>query len=57
MTLMDKNSLMIFLKAGINTIEVSEKLIAKKGCGFFPSTYRVEKIKTSGLKWNMGNSD
>ena len=55
--LMDKNSVMLLLKPGYNTIELSWQLVAKKGCGFFPSSHKVEKVRTEGLKWNMGNSD
>ena len=56
-TLMDKNSLMLFLRSGQNTIDVSKTLMANKGCGFFPSSEKVKEIKTTGLRWNMGNSD
>ena len=54
---MDKNSIMLLLKPGCNSIELSWQLVAKKGCGFFPSSHKVEKVRTEGLKWNMGNSD
>ena len=56
-TLMDKNSLILLLKKGTHNISISKKLVASKGCGFFPISERVEYIKTSGLKWNMGNPD
>ncbi len=55
--LMDKNSLMILLMKGIHIITISKKLITSKGCGCFPVAEKVDKIKTSGLKWNMGNPD
>lgn len=56
-SLMDKNSLMLLLKAGNNKIKISKSLTSLKGCGFFPISERVERIQTSGLKWNMGNRD
>jgi thiamine pyrophosphokinase len=52
--LMDKNSIMLLLKAGNNQIKISNSLIQQKGCGFFPISERVELIQTTGLKWNMG---
>ena len=36
LALMDKNSIMLMLKQGENYITISKKLIAPKGCGFFP---------------------
>lgn len=54
---MDKNSIMLLLKAGQNKIIPSKLLISPKGCGFFPISEKVDLIQTSGLKWNMGNRD
>ncbi|TNV76222.1 hypothetical protein FGO68_gene12254 [Halteria grandinella] len=56
-SLMDKNSLMLLLKAGKSKVKISKCLTKLKGCGFFPISERVEHIQTQGLKWNMGNRD
>ena len=56
-SLMDKNSLMLLLRAGDNKVRISKCLTKLKGCGIFPISERVEHIQTSGLKWNMGNRD
>lgn len=54
---MDKNSIMIMLKAGGNIIQPSKSIMSKKSCGLFPIGEEVENIHTQGLKWNMGNRD
>jgi hypothetical protein len=48
---------MIFLEAGENKIIPSKKYESKKGCGIIPLGGKVERIQTSGLKFNLGNKD
>ncbi len=55
--LMDKDSFMIMLKKGHNIVKLSEQIIAKKSCGFFPVSEKIDNIQTKGLKWNMGNRE
>jgi len=56
MILMDDNSMMIFLEAGNNYIRTSKKYELNEGCSLIPLCHKVKKIKTSGLKFNLGNS-
>lgn len=53
--LMDENNMVIYLEAGENIIRPSKKYESSKGVGLIPIGNKVEKIKTQGLKYNMGN--
>ena len=52
--LMGEESLMMYLKAGLTEIKQS-KYEDSDGCGLIPIGKPVEKISTTGLKWNLGN--
>ena len=41
---MDKNSIMLLLNKGTTKVILSNNLISKKGCGFFPVDVKVESI-------------
>ena len=54
--LMDVDSLVQYLHPGSHHITISTVLESNKGVGLIPLNGKWETIKTSGLKWNLGNS-
>ena len=54
---MDDYSMMMFLEAGENVVRCSQRYESYDGCGLIPIGEKVESIRTSGLKYNMGNKD
>ncbi|CAI2377737.1 unnamed protein product [Moneuplotes crassus] len=55
--LLDQNSVTQYLAAGEHEIRISKNLESKIGVGLIPLSGKCENIKTSGLKWNLGNSE
>lgn len=55
--LLDEVSTMQLLPAGLNYIWPAIDVQARKGVGLVPLMGKCEKIKTQGLKWNIGNPE
>lgn len=56
MILMSSSSTCQYIPKGETIIKCADSIQHQKGCGVIPLMGKVNKIKTKGLKWNMGNS-
>lgn len=55
--LMDSVSTMQYLHPGTNEISIAADVQSMNSWGIIPLMGKCEKIKTQGLKWNMGHKD